>query len=136
MTHSDYSNCLVWNGFHVSYEAIYTCYFPGQCDLVEIKQYLKDMGRTAVTNLGLVLGILYPTMRALPDNDFLNEAITLWLDKADDVTIRGEPSWRTLVKGLRDDQIRQTGVANNIAKEHCTTDGQSQSTLPCTVVNV
>ena len=104
---------------HVCYEAIYTCYFPGHKQLFDIKCYLNDLGRTTVTNLGVVLGILYPTMRDLPDDDFLNRVVTLWLNKADNVGSRGEPSWRSLVQGLRHNQVRQNGIANSIAEDHC-----------------
>ena len=104
-------------------------FFPGHDQLFDIKCYLNDLGRTTVTNLGVVLGILYPTMRGLPDDDFLNRMITLWLDKADNVGSRREPSWRSLVHGLQHKQVRQNGIANSIAKDHCITDVQSQGTL-------
>ena len=107
-----------------------SCYFPGHCHLVDIKRYLNDLGRTTVTDLGLVLGVLFPTMRDLPNDDFLNRVITLWLDKADSVMSKGEPSWRSLVQGLRDKQVRQNGIANSIAKDHFITDVQSQGMLP------
>ena len=105
-------------------------YFPGHCHLVDIKGYLNTLGRPTVTDLGLVLGVLFPTMRDLPDDDFLNRVITLWLDKADNVKSRGEPSWRSLVHGLRHKQLRQNGIANSIAKDHCIMDVQSQGMLP------
>ena len=108
-----------------------SCYFPGHCHLVDIKRYLNDLDRATVTNLGLVLGVLFPTMRDLPNDVFLNRVITLWLDKVDSVMSKGEPSWRSLVQGLRDKQVRQNGIANSIAKDHCITlDVQSQGMLP------
>ena len=108
----------------------YTFYLLGHSQLVDIKGYLSTLGRATVTDLGLVLGILFPTMRGLPDDDFLNRVITLWLDKADNVGSMGEPSWRALVKGLRHKQLHQNGIANRIAKDHCITDVQSQGRLP------
>jgi len=33
------------------------------------------------------------------------------------VTRRGLPTWETLVKALRDDQVKQNGVADKIASD-------------------
>ena len=112
----------------------YTFFLLGHSQLVDIKGYLSTLGRATVTDLGLVLGVLFTTMRDLPNDDFLNRVITLWLDKADNVGSMGEPSWRALVKGLRHKQLHQNGIANRIAKDHCITDVQSQGRLPyCSV---
>ena len=107
-------------------------YFSGHDKLVDIKGYLKTLGRPTVTNVGLVLGLSFTTIRDLPnDHHFLNQVITLWLDKADNVGSKGEPSWRSLVLGLKHDTVRQNGISNNIAIHHCTTDVQlSQGMLP------
>ena len=40
--------------------------------------------------------------------------------EADNVLKMGKPSWRSLVRGLRDEAVRQNGIANEIAKEHPT----------------
>ena len=108
------------------------CYFLGHGQLTDIKSYLVTLGREKLTNLGLVLGLQFATMRDLP-TDFLNHMITLWLDKADDVLSKGEPSWRSLIQGLRSQQVRQNGIANNIAKDHCI---QSEGMCCLTVVYV
>ena len=63
------------------------------------------------------------------DVDFLSQVITLWLNKADDVERKGEPSWMSLVRGLRNKQVRQNGIANTIAKDNSITDVQSQGML-------
>ena len=107
----------------------YTFYLLGHSQLVDIKGYLSTLVRATVTDLGLVLGLLFPTMRGLPDDDFLNRVITLWLDKANNVGSMGEPSWRSLVHGLRHKQVHQNGIANRIAKDHCITDVESQGRL-------
>ena len=44
--------------------------------------------------------------------------ITLWLDKADDVLSKEQPSWRSLIQGLRSQQVWQNGIANKIARDH------------------
>lgn len=98
------------------------CCFPGHAQFTDIKGYLVTLGRENVINLGLVLGLRFATLRDLP-TDFLNHMITLWLDKADDVLSKGEPSWRSLIQGLRSNQVRQNGIANTIARDHCTQTG-------------
>ena len=104
------SLCLLWDSM---------CYFLGHGQLTDIKGYLVTLGRGNVINLGLVLGLQFATLRDLP-TDFLNHMITLWLNKADDVLSKGEPSWRSLIQGLRNKQVRQNGIANTIATDHCT----------------
>lgn len=96
------------------------CYLPGHDQLGDIKSYLNTLGRTNITELGQVLGLRYATLRDLPHGGFLNEVMTLWLGEADDVLKKGKPSWRSLVQGLRNDLVRQNGIANKIAKEHPT----------------
>lgn len=114
------SPCLLWDSM---------CYFLGHGQLTDIKGYLVTLGRGNVINLGLVLGLQFATLRDLP-TDFLNHMITLWLNKADDVLSKGEPSWRSLIQGLRNKQVRQNGIANTIAKDHCTqTEGIYTSLL-------
>ena len=87
------------------------------------------MNRKSVTDLGLVLGLQYTTVRDLPNDHFLDQMITLWLDKSDNVQSKGEPSWRSLVRGLRHKQVRQNGIANSIAEDHCITGVQSPGML-------
>ena len=93
------------------------CYFLGHGQLTDIKGYLVTLGREKVTNLGLVLGLRFATLRDLP-TDFLNHMITLWLDKADDVLSKEQPSWRSLIQGLRSQQVWQNGITNKIAIDH------------------
>ena len=40
--------------------------------------------------------------------------IAAWLQKVDQVTKRGVPTWETLVKVLRDRKVNQAGVADKI----------------------
>ena len=46
--------------------------------------------------------------------------IAAWLQKEDRVTRRGLPTWETLMKALRDDQVKQNGVADKIATDKIT----------------
>ena len=65
-----------------------------------------------------MLGLLFPTLRNLPQGGFLDQVMTLWLNEADDVLQNGKPSWRSLVRGLRNGLVRQNGIANKIATDH------------------
>ena len=107
------------------------CCFLGDDQLVDITHYLVNLGRQEVTTLGLVLGLYFNTMRNLQD-DFLKVVITFWLNKADSVEKKGVPSWRALVRGLRDKQVRQNGIAANIARDHHTR-GMCCLTAVCSV---
>ena len=52
------------------------------------------------------------------DSDtFKEDMIAAWLQKEDQVTRRGLPTWETLVNALRDDQVKQNGVADKIAMD-------------------
>ena len=96
------------------------CYLPGHDQLGDIKHYLSTLDRYNVTELGQALGLRYTTLRDLPPGGFLNQVMTLWLNEADDVLKKGKPSWRSLVQGLRDEVVRQNGIANKIAADHHT----------------
>ena len=48
---------------------------------------------------------------------FLNDVIAAWLRKEDYVKENGEPSWTTLVNGLKHCTVKQEGIANKIEQE-------------------
>ena len=77
-----------------------------------------------------MLGLLFPTLRDLPQDGFLDQVMTLWLNEADDVLKKGKPSWRSLVRGLRNEVVRQNGIANKIAADHRT---QGMFALYCSI---
>ena len=43
----------------------------------------------------------------------------MWLREEDDVMEFGPPTWKTLVKALRDKTVGQNGIAQTIEKNHC-----------------
>ena len=43
-----------------------------------------------------------------------DDVIAAWLQKEDQVTRRGVPTWEALVKALRDRRVNQIGVADKI----------------------
>ena len=87
-------------------------------DFLEITQYLMQMEKTHVYNLGLILGLSQHKVKAMKDTDtFLDDVITAWLRKEDRVIKRGEPSWTVLVSALKHRRVGQTGIASTIAKD-------------------
>ena len=91
----------------------------GEKDLLDITDYLLDMEKSHIYNLGVVLGLRQTKAKALMDSPtFLDDIITAWLRKEDQVTEKGEPSWTVLVNALKHRRVGQTGIANNIAKDH------------------
>ena len=64
---------------------------------MEITEYLIDLEKTDVYNLGLVLGLSRRKVVAkMESKTFLDDIITAWLQKEDQV--KEEPSW-TLCHG-------------------------------------
>ena len=45
---------------------------------------------------------------------FRDDMVAAWLQKEDQVLKQGVPSWKTLVKALRNPRVNQTGVAERI----------------------
>ena len=69
-------------------------------------------------NLGLVLGLSQHKVKAKKNSDtFLDDIITAWLRKEDQVIKMGEPSWTVLVSALEHRRVGQTGIACKIAKD-------------------
>ena len=76
------------------------------------------MEKTHIYNLGLVLGLKQTKLKALRDSDsFLDDAISAWLRKEDQVTEKGEPSWTVLINALKHPRVGQRGIADKIAKD-------------------
>ena len=76
------------------------------------------MEKPHIYNLGLVLGISLTKLKALRDSDsFLDDAISAWLRKEDQVTKKGEPSWTVLIDALKHPRVGQSGIADKIAKD-------------------
>ena len=88
----------------------------GDDDFLEITEYLIDLEKTDVYNLGLVLGLSRRKVVAkMESKTFLDDIITAWLQKEDQV--KGEPSWTVLVSALKHRRVGQTGIATTIAKD-------------------
>ena len=90
----------------------------GDEDFLDITEYLVDMEKTDVYHLGLVLGLSqHKLMAKIDSKTFLDDVISAWLRKEDQVIKRGKPSWRVLVSALMNRRVGQTGIATNIAKD-------------------
>ena len=88
----------------------------GEKDLLSITDYLLDMEKSHIYNLGVVLGLKQIKVKTLKDSDtFLDDVITAWLRKEDQVAEKGEPSWTVLVNALKHRRVGQTGIAKTIA---------------------
>ena len=87
-------------------------------DVLEVTNYLLDLTQADIHNLGLTLGLKHPHLKNMASSEtFRDDMIAAWLQKEDQVTKRGVPTWETLVKALRDRRVNQTGVADKIETE-------------------
>jgi len=92
--------------------------YLGEDDLLDITDYLMELSKTEVYNLGLVLGLSKHRVEDVMDSrSFLDEVITAWLQKVDLVKKRGAPTWQRLVEALRHQRIGQSDIADKIEKD-------------------
>ena len=74
-------------------------------NLVDVKKLLKDLVDWQC--LGLELGLLYPTLKRIKKeqhgdiSDCVMEMLAAWLQKQDNVSQKGVPSWSVLRTALR-----------------------------------
>ena len=117
--------------FHPSFSLIPVCLFvcvcvcvcvcaAGEDDLVDITDYLMELDKSHIYNLGLVLGLARRRVADLRDScgsslEFLDAVVLHWLQRVDRV---GEVSWLALVTALRHPRLGQTGIAETIATQH------------------
>ena len=81
-------------------------------DLLEVTECLLNLKQTDIYYLGLTLGLTHPHLKHMESsNTFREDMIAAWVQKEDQVTRRGLPTWETLVKALRSDRVNQNGVA-------------------------
>lgn len=89
-------------------------------DLSEVRQYLHHLDRDQLRTLGLVLGI-HPMTLSEHDQatkaTYLYQLLAAWLLQQDNVMQKCPPTWKNLVGSLRNDQLRQNGIAQKIETE-------------------
>ena len=87
----------------------------GISNLTDITSYLHPLDRTAVFNLGLILGLGYSRLKTMMDSQtFLQDMLAGWLQKVDQVQMTGVPTWRRLAEALKDPRVGQNGIASEI----------------------
>ena len=92
-------------------------------DLDEVTNYLLNLEKTDIHNLGITLGLHFPRLKTMRDSEtFRDDMIAAWLQKEDQVTKKGVPTWETLVKALRDRRVNQIGVADKIETDKYVTE--------------
>ena len=93
-------------------------YIHAAIDDLEVTNYLLDLGKNDIYKLGLTLGLYHSHLAKMRDSEtFRDDVIVAWLQKEDQVLKMGVPTWKTLVKALRDPRVNQTGVAAKIEAE-------------------
>ena len=71
-----------------------------------VKTVLEDLTPQQIHNLGLELGLHYPTLMKMPQTSIHGDMVHAWLIRSDDVQeTSGEPSWRSLAKALLSQQF-------------------------------
>ena len=111
-------NCLHTLVDHVSHATEVTITSPllVQKDHFQITQYLAPLSNQELVNVGLRLGLRYPTLKKMSPESLLNDMVHAWLRRDDDVIEgSGEPSWQSLSRGL--EGCNHTGIASDI-REH------------------
>ena len=92
---------------------------PLPADIGDLCGVLESLhGLTDWKRLGLVLGLLYPTLRSIEKDSDRNdeckmEMLAAWLRQEDNVCQNGVPSWRVLQAALR--RVGENELASRIA---------------------
>lgn len=88
-------------------------------DVDKVTDYLLDLQPADIHNLGITLGLSYSRLKSMESSEtFRNDMIASWLKKEDQVTEKGKPTWKTLVKALKHPRVKQEGVAKKIIEKH------------------
>ena len=105
---------------YVTFAKLILLFHAAVDDHLEITNYLLDLGPTEIYNLGLTLGLNHRHLKSMQSSDtFREDVIDAWLQKEDQVLKKGVPTWKTLVKALKDRRVNQIGVAEKIETEKC-----------------
>ena len=90
----------------------------GESDIFEICGYLHGLDKRSIFSLGLCLGLNYAKVEdMLQSPTYQEDIIAAWIQRQDQVLQKsGAPTWQTLVKALKNPQVGQGGIANDISK--------------------
>ena len=88
-----------------------------ESDIFEITGYLHQLDRKNFRLLGMCLGLRRSSIEDMMHSEsYRADVIAAWLRRQDDVDKKtGIPTWRTLVKALRNPQVGQAGIASVIS---------------------
>ena len=91
----------------------------GEEHLTDVSDYLLDLQKQQMHQLGLVLGLNHIKLKAMmhATTTFREDVIAAWLRMEDYVKERGEPSWSVLIRALEHRRVGQNGIANKIVKD-------------------
>ena len=102
--------------FNVTVVLLYIYIYTGIDDLVKVKRFLKYFNNWQ--SLGLELGLLYPTLERIEEEQrgdvskCTMKMLAAWLQRQDNVSQVGAPSWSVLQTGLRN--IGENELADTI----------------------
>ena len=85
--------------------------------MLDITDYLMELKKIDFYNLGLVLGLSKHRVEEMMDSKtFCDDVIIAWLQKVDQVTKMGAPTWQRIAKALRHVRVGQNDIADEIEK--------------------
>ena len=88
-------------------------------DHLEVTEYLLPLSKTQMYHLGRAMGLSFFKLQRMMDSPlFYDEVVAAWLRKEDGVEKKaGPPSWRSLVRALREPRVGQHGIARTISRD-------------------
>ena len=95
------------------------CVHVGIENLLDITNYLHQLDRRTVLNLGLVLGLTNFRLSAIMGYPtFLQNMLAAWLERVDRLVLQtGVPTWKRLVEALKDARVGQNELASKIEQD-------------------
>ena len=81
-------------------------------DHYKVTKVLKKLDKNDLRTLGEALGLSYPKLKKL--EPLCEEMVEAWLNKEDNVSKIGEPTWERLKVALK--EIGQTGLADDVTQ--------------------
>ena len=99
--------------------SVYLLLLTGSEYLRDITEYLLDLETVHIYHLGIELGLRQSHVKKMMENclTFLDDVVSAWLRM--EANVREKPTWRVLVKALRQRRVGQTGIASRIERERC-----------------
>ena len=105
----------------IQYTKRLDCHFltVTESDIFEIIGYLDEVASTNFYHLGLCLGLRHSSIKDMMHSEtYQADMIAAWLRREGDVHKRsGIPTWRSLVKALKNNQVGQKGIARKISRD-------------------